>query len=299
MEDQRLNFEALLHSVHQGSDRAQRIGFTGPPGAGKSTLAEKFALRCRDRDLTVGILAVDPSSPFTGGALLGDRIRMQELTLDEGVFIRSMASRGRLGGLATTSLEAADLMEAFGFDVVVHETVGVGQTELDIVSAADTTVVVLVPESGDSIQAMKAGLMEIADVLVVNKSDRPGADRMVRDLRTTLGLRSERDDAWAPPIVKTVAVSGEGVEDVEKAIAAHREHGTQTGALETKRRRRIAERVRELVTRRFERAVWLDRGGEALLRDATDRILSGEATPYSIAGEIISAAGFELEGARS
>jgi LAO/AO transport system kinase len=168
IESQRPGFEEILHATHAGVGDAFRIGFTGPPGAGKSTLTERYALACRARGQTVGILAVDPSSPFTGGALLGDRIRMQELTLDEGAFVRSMASRGRLGGLATTSMEAADLMDAFGFDVVIHETVGVGQTERDIVSAADTTVVVLVPESGDAVQTMKAGLMEIADVFVVN-----------------------------------------------------------------------------------------------------------------------------------
>jgi LAO/AO transport system kinase len=293
VEDQRRGFEALLHALHGSAGMSYRVGFTGPPGAGKSTLTEKYALKCRTRGETVGILAVDPSSPFTGGALLGDRIRMQSLSLDEGVFIRSMASRGRLGGLATTSLEAADLLEAFGFDVVIHETVGVGQTELDVVSAADTTVVVLVPESGDAVQAMKAGLMEIADVFVVNKADRPGADRLERALGATLGLKARRPDAWTPPIVRTVAVEGSGIDELDRAIAAHRAYLGETGGLAAKRRARIAERVRHLVTRRLERVVWRDKGGEERLTSALERIERGDETPYSVAAAIAAEAGLD------
>jgi LAO/AO transport system kinase len=215
---------------------------------------------------------------------------MQDLTLDEGVFIRSMASRGRLGGLAMTSLEAADLVEAFGFDVVIHETVGVGQTERDVVSAADTTVVVLVPESGDAIQAMKAGLMEIADVFVVNKADRPGADKLARALKATLGLRAASEDGWEPPIVRTVAVDGQGIDELDQAIEAHREHGRRTGALQRKRAQRAAERVRDIVARRCERMVWLERGGERMLAEGLVRIAAGETTPYALADEIARAA---------
>ncbi|HET6639711.1 MAG TPA: methylmalonyl Co-A mutase-associated GTPase MeaB [Gemmatimonadota bacterium] len=296
VENQRPGFEDLLHSLHGRLGHAYRVGITGPPGAGKSTLTEKYVMRLRERELKVGILAVDPSSPFTGGALLGDRIRMQDLTLDEGVFIRSMASRGRLGGLATTSLEAADLIEAFGFDTVIHETVGVGQTERDVVSAADTTVVVLVPESGDSIQAMKAGLMEIADVFVVNKADRPGADKLARALKATLGLRAAPDDGWEPPIVRTVAVEGQGVNELDAAIEAHREHGRETGARAKKRAARAAERVRDIVARRCERRVWIERGGESLLAEGLERIAAGEATPYALADEIARAADIEEPG---
>jgi LAO/AO transport system kinase len=296
VENQRPGFERLLHAVHASLGGAYRVGFTGPPGAGKSTLTERYALLCRARGETVGILAVDPSSPYTGGALLGDRIRMRGLALDEGVFIRSMASRGRLGGLATTSLEAADLLEAFGFDVVIHETVGVGQTEMDIVSAADTTVVVLVPESGDAIQAMKAGLMEIADVFVVNKADRPGADQLERALRSTLALKAKRGDAWKPPIVRTVGTEGRGIDDLDRAIAAHRAHGEATGALAAKRRSRAAERVRDLVARRLERFVWREREGERHLDDALARIERGEETPYSAAAAIVDAAGLVPDG---
>jgi LAO/AO transport system kinase len=291
IENQRPGFEEILHATHAGVGRAFRIGFTGPPGAGKSTLTERYALSCRARGQTVGVLAVDPSSPFTGGALLGDRIRMQELTLDEGAFVRSMASRGRLGGLATTSMEAADLMDAFGFDVVIHETVGVGQTERDIVSAADTTVVVLVPESGDTVQTMKAGLMEIADVFVVNKSDRPGADRLARSIRSTLGLRTRRDSGWEPPVVRTVAVEGEGIGELVEVIDRHRDFGRESGAFARKRRDRSAERVRDLVARKLERRVWLDGDGERRLEAALDDIVAGRLSPYAVAEEIVTDAG--------
>lgn len=298
IEDQQPGFEQLLHATHAGLGRAFRVGVTGPPGAGKSTLTEKFALLCRRRDQKVAVLAVDPSSPFTGGALLGDRIRMQDLTLDDGVFIRSMASRGRLGGLATTSLEAADLLEAFGFDIVIHETVGVGQTERDIVSAADTTVVVLVPESGDAVQTMKAGLMEIADVFVVNKADRPGAGNLERALTATLGLRPRADREWNPPIVRTVAVEGEGIEELAAAIDAHRTHCQQSGVLIAKQRARSAERIRDLVTRRIDVHLWERSGGEKILERALDRIRDGDATPYSVADEILAAVGFGPASAR-
>jgi LAO/AO transport system ATPase len=189
VENLRPGFEAFLHEIHADLGRARRIGITGPPGAGKSTLTAQLAQRYRSAEERVGIVAVDPTSPFTGGALLGDRIRMTNVATDPGVFIRSMATRGSLGGLATSSKEVADLLDAFGFERVITETVGVGQSELEIAETADTTVVVLVPESGDSIQAMKAGLMEIADVFVINKADRPGADRLAQELELMLHLR--------------------------------------------------------------------------------------------------------------
>lgn len=189
IENRREGFESFLHALHGRLGRAHRIGITGPPGAGKSTLSAALIQHYRQLGERIGVLAVDPTSPYTGGALLGDRIRMNELALDEGVFIRSMASRGSLGGLAVTTKEAADVMDAFGFERVLVETVGVGQSELDVTAAADSTVLVLVPESGDSIQAMKAGLMEAADLFVINKSDRPGADRIAREIQMMLHLR--------------------------------------------------------------------------------------------------------------
>lgn len=189
VENQREGFQTLLHRLHPRLGRAHRIGITGPPGAGKSTLTAELIRRYRARGETVAVVAVDPTSPFTGGALLGDRVRMNDVGLDDGVFIRSMATRGSLGGLAVTTKEVADVLDAFGFDRLLVETVGVGQSELDIAQAADTTVVVLVPESGDAIQAMKAGLMEISDLFVVNKADRPGAQRLVKDLEMMLHLR--------------------------------------------------------------------------------------------------------------
>jgi LAO/AO transport system kinase len=190
VENERPGFAAILSELHGSLGRAQRIGITGPPGAGKSTLTGALAAAYRERGETVAIVAVDPSSPFTGGALLGDRIRMSEIATDPGIFIRSMAARGSLGGLAITTREVVDLLDAFGFDRILIETVGVGQSELDIAAAADSTAVVLVPESGDSIQAMKAGLMEISDLFVINKSDRPGADKLAREVELMLRLRS-------------------------------------------------------------------------------------------------------------
>ena len=190
VENQRAGFHDLLNALHPRIGRAHRIGITGPPGAGKSTLTAALIAHYRGRGETVGVIAVDPTSPFTGGALLGDRIRMNEISMDDGVFIRSMATRGSLGGLALATKEIADVMDAYGFDRIIVETVGVGQSELDIAAAADSTVVVLVPESGDSIQAMKAGLMEAADLFVINKADRPGADRLAREVSTMLHFRS-------------------------------------------------------------------------------------------------------------
>ncbi len=292
VEDERPGFQDLLHAVLADGLGAARVGLTGPPGAGKSTLAVALAAAYRERDDEVGIVAVDPTSPFSGGALLGDRIRMNRLATDTGVFIRSMATRGSSGGLATTTREAVDLMDAFGFSRVLVETVGVGQTELEIAAAADTVVVVLVPESGDAVQAMKAGLMEIADVFVVNKADRPGADRLVRDLRSSLDLRKPRDEdeASAPPripVVRTVATEGEGVDELVEVVDAHRDWLERSGELERRRGDRARTRIREVVDREVRRRIWSDADGLRMLDEGVERVMTGRETPYSVAGRLL------------
>lgn len=201
--------------------RAHRVGITGPPGAGKSTLTGALIRHWREQGKTVAVVAVDPSSPRSGGALLGDRIRMESVALDPGVFIRSMATRGALGGLARGTRAVSDVLDAAGYDIIIVETVGVGQTELDVVSATDTTVLVLVPESGDGIQALKSGLMEVADVFAVNKSDRPAADRMVGEIRNAITLAAHAD-GWVPPVIATIATSAVGIEELAREVERHR-----------------------------------------------------------------------------
>ena len=315
VENEREGFQAFLHRVLQVGPRTVRVGFTGPPGAGKSSLVSGLAAAYRARDERLGVVAVDPTSPYSGGALLGDRIRMNDLATDPGIFIRSMATRGSLGGLATTSKEVVDLMDAFGFDRVLVETVGVGQTELEITAAADTVVVVLVPESGDGIQAMKAGLMEIADVFVVNKADRPGADRLLKEIRQAMHLRAGetmRDvpahhgvdlsrvmkkeragdapapaSGWSIPVLKTVAQTGEGLPELLDAVDRHREWMGRSGELDRRRRDRARIRVRDVVERELRRAAWSSTATDEMLLKGLDDIQAGSATPYSVAAGIL------------
>lgn len=250
IEDGSAGAAALMKEIYQRSRGALVIGITGSPGAGKSSLVDKLAMFYRKSGERVGIVAVDPSSPFSGGAILGDRIRMQTLGLDEGVFIRSMATRGFMGGLARATNDTVDLLDAAGFDIVLVETVGVGQDEVEVIRTVQSNVVVLVPGMGDDIQAIKAGLMEIGDVFVVNKADRPGADRTVNDVTMMMSLVEEHA-AWVPPIVKTVASRGEGIAELDAAIQRHFEFLGTSGELARRNRERVRMRIETLLKEKF------------------------------------------------
>lgn len=248
--------EEVLRELYNHCGNAYRIGITGPPGAGKSTITNQITKHFRKEGKKVAIIAVDPTSPFTGGALLGDRVRMSEIGMDEGVFIRSMATRGSLGGLAGKARDLADVFDAAGFDIILFETVGVGQSELDIVEAADTVMVVLVPESGDAIQAMKAGLMEIADFFVLNKSDRPGSEQAVTAIKTILYMRDHDENSWLPDILKTVASENKGITEVIAEIGKHKSYLEQKGKLLNKRSERFRLRIKEIVEEKLIRELW-------------------------------------------
>ncbi len=317
----------LLDRLLPARRRARRFGLTGPPGAGKSSLAAGLAALLRERGEDVAIVAVDPTSPFSGGALLGDRIRLNDLGADPGVFIRSMATRGSLGGLAVATRDVLDLLDAFGFANILVETVGVGQTELEVAGAVDSIAVVLVPESGDSVQAMKAGLMEIADLFVVNKADRPGAGRLARDIEQAMHLKAgraaaavpahhgvdlsarpqrtgERDavdaehassagasrpEAWEPPVLETSAGRGEGIEPLLDGFLAHRRHLEAVGDLEDRRQARARAQVRALVAARLaERADRFQASSKDLSRWVPE-VAAGRATVHGVAAVLVDA----------
>jgi LAO/AO transport system kinase len=293
----------LISLVEQGGDAARAVGrlvyplggqaytvgITGPPGSGKSTLTSRLIASLRVGGSQIGVLAVDPSSPFTGGALLGDRVRMQEHALDPGVFVRSMATRGHLGGLALATPEAVRVLDAVGIPVVLVETVGVGQVEVEIAGAADTTMVVVNPGAGDSIQANKAGLFEVADLFVINKADRPGARETERDLQTMLDMDPQMG-AWRPPVLQTVASDGKGVAELWAAVEEHRTFLTESGGLEDRRRRRAAAELREIVVRRIEQRAEHATGGRDFDR-VLDSVLARDLDPYSAAEEILDILG--------
>ena len=242
--------ESLLDAIYPRTGRARRIAFTGPGGAGKSTLVDCMLTRERARDRTVGVVAEDPSSPFSGGAILGDRVRMSHAQGDAGVFVRSLASRGSETGLSATASELADVMDAFGRDTVFLESMGVGQVETRVRFAADTVAVVLTPEAGDDVQALKSGLLEVADILVVNKADRPGADSLASDLAAMVALRDARE--WTPPVVRTPATEERGIDALDAAMEAHRAHLEANGRREARRREALRDRVRLLVAERVQ-----------------------------------------------
>lgn len=276
----------IMDAVHRKGGFAHRIGITGPPGAGKSSLIDCLVGYLRSKKFKVGIIAIDPSSPFTGGAVLGDRIRMQKHSVDPGVFIRSVGSRGSHGGLSRSAYRIAELYDAAGFNWTILETVGVGQTELDVIKIADTTVVVLVPESGDSIQTMKAGLMEIADIFVVNKSDRPDAEDVVSNLKALVDMSCKANE-WRQPVVLTNSITGSGIEELMRYIEEHREYLINSGKSYEKRKRLKREDLIDLVEIAIKSRV------ECLLKSKNfskfiKAVEDGDKSPYQVVGEIIS-----------
>jgi len=282
----------LLREVMAGlapyTGNAQIVGITGAPGVGKSTSTNALVTALRATDKRVGVLAVDPSSPFSGGALLGDRVRMQDHALDRGVYIRSMASRGHLGGLSWTTPQALRVLDAAGCDVVLVETVGVGQSEVEVAGLADTTLVLVAPGMGDAIQAAKAGILEIGDVYVVNKADRDGADTVRRDLRNMLALAERGEHDWKPPIVQTVAQTGQGVDEVVARIDAHRSFLESTGELGRRRVRRTRDEIEAIAVTSL-RARWGDVHQRTELDDLAEQVVAGKSDPYAAADSLLEA----------
>jgi LAO/AO transport system kinase len=280
----------LLRALFPHSGRARIIGLTGAPGAGKSTLVDQLARQYRGQQRSVGIIAVDPTSPFSGGAILGDRIRMQAHHADPGIYIRSMATRGSLGGLAGTTADVATVLDASGRDLVLIETVGVGQDEVDIVRLADVTVVILVPGMGDDVQTIKAGIMEIADIFVINKSDREGAERVEREIRALQSLAARRDH-WSPPIIKTVATEGKGAAELAQAIAAYETYLSQHNLVLKKRARHWRDRLLEMLRDALLRRLVREQAGEEEISRYAAEVAEHKRDPYALVEEIVASLG--------
>lgn len=287
VENQSPEKPSIMAALYPHTGKALIAGITGSPGVGKSSLTDRLIAFARDKGLGVGVVAVDPSSPFSGGAILGDRIRMQSRCTDPGVFIRSMASRGHLGGLSVATRDAVRIMDAFGKDVILIETIGVGQSELAIAQEAQTTILVMAPGAGDSVQMMKAGIMEIGDLFVVNKSDREGADQTVLELETMLMLEAPKN-GWTPPVIKTAATSGEGIEALWEQIEAHKGFLDKGEAGRARRRGQLREEIVEILTERLKGSIWeKTRGG--FFDELLDGVEQREIDPYSAAGRLMEA----------
>ena len=278
--------QKIVSLLYPNTGKAHILGITGPPGSGKSTLIQKLIEELRRREKTVGVVAVDPSSPFTGGAFLGDRVRMQELSTDEGVFIRSMATRGSVGALAEATKDAVKVLDASGKDVVIVETVGAGQSEVEIVKVAHTVVVVLAPGLGDDIQAIKAGIMEIGDIFVVNKADRENVNRAMMDIETMLNMNPEKEK-WKPPVVKTTAIMGEGITELLDKIDLHRKY-LEAGAIDTRRRQTVETELVEAIKEKVAEAIVDDLKEKGELDKLVQKILEKEADPYSVADMLLA-----------